>query len=105
MRAGELDRKVRLEQRINTPNAYGEPIESWNLIAEVWASRAQLSGRELFESDQVAAEALYRFRLYYRTDLDATCRIVYDGKNYDIKSVAEIGRREGLEVLAQLINP
>ncbi len=105
MRAGELDRKVRLERRTTAQNDYGEPIETWVLIAEVWASRAVLSGRELFDSDQIAAELMYKFRMYYRSDLDATCRIVYGGQNYDIQAVSELGRREGLEVIAQLINP
>lgn len=105
MRAGELDRKVRLERFTTAPNDYGEPIETWVLIAEVWASRAVLSGREMYEGDRIAGEALYRFRMYYRSDLDTTCRIVYDGQNYDIKAVAEIGRREGLDVMAQLIDP
>jgi SPP1 family predicted phage head-tail adaptor len=105
MRAGELDRKIRLERLTSTQNDYGEPVESWVLIAEVWASRAVLSGREMYEGDQIAAEALYRFRMYYRTDLDNTCRIVYGSQNYNIKAVSEIGRREGLEVVAQLINP
>jgi SPP1 family predicted phage head-tail adaptor len=105
MRAGELDRKVRLEQATLAANDFGEQIKTWSLLAEVWASRAVLSGTETFDSDQIAATALYRFRMYYRTDLDARCRIVYEGKNYNIKFVAEIGRREGLDVTAELINP
>ncbi len=105
MRAGELDRKIRLERLTSTQNDYGEPVESWVLIAEVWASRAQLSGSEVFDSDQLAALATFEFRMYYRSDIDATCRIVYNNQNYDIKAVQELGRREGMKVIAQLINP
>jgi SPP1 family predicted phage head-tail adaptor len=105
MRAGDLDRKVNLERYTLNQNDFGEPIETWSLIASVWASRAILSGNETFESDQTAALALYRFRMYYRSDLDATCRIVYEGRNYNIKFIAEIGRREGLDITAELVNP
>ena len=38
------------------------------------------------------------FTIRYRDDIDATMTIAYEGEEYDIQSIKEIGRREGLEI-------
>jgi SPP1 family predicted phage head-tail adaptor len=100
MKAGRLDRRIELQRRTLTLNAQRENIESFATYATVWASKADLLGREFFAAQQVQAEAITKFQIRYRDDVLLTDRIVCNDITYDLKNVAEIGRREGLEILA-----
>ena len=102
--AGRMDRRITLQSFTETPNAIGEPVKTWANLASVpdmWAEVTPLRGAELFASQQIAGEADTRFRVRYRDDLGAEMRVVYEGANYDIQSILEIGREEGLEILAK----
>jgi SPP1 family predicted phage head-tail adaptor len=81
-------------------NAYGEQVETFNTLDVVWAQKVDTTGRELFVAKGTIAENSTRFRLRYRNDLNLTDRLEYDGSEYDIKQIAELGRREGLEIVA-----
>jgi len=45
------------------------------------------------------AEVTTRFSIRYRADVLVTDRIVLDGVSYDIRQKAEIGRRQGLNLM------
>jgi len=38
------------------------------------------------------------FKIRYRTDINTQNRIVFDGSNWDITDVRQLGRRDGLEI-------
>ena len=103
MRAGRLDRKVTIQTFTATQNDYGEPVETWTTLADVWAERTPLSGREAFISDQMAALSLIKYRIRYRSDVDTKARISDAGVYYNIRSVQIIGRNEGLEIVAESV--
>jgi len=99
MRAGDLDRLVRIEQNIPTRDPSGAALDSWTLLAEEWARRLDGRGRELFAARQVTAEAVTAWRLRWREDVRPAMRIVDGADMWDIEFVAEIGgRREGLDL-------
>lgn len=104
MRAGTLDRRVTLQSRtLAAANARGEKIPSWSDLATVWAQKRDLSGRELYAASQLHAEASVAFRIRYRSGLTTVNRLVYDGLNYDVLHLSEIGRREGYELLCKRV--
>jgi SPP1 family predicted phage head-tail adaptor len=103
MRAGKLDRRIRIERMLVGPrSASGQPQKTPTLQAEVWAELVENRGQEGFASNAVAAKAELRFRIRYPGDLSPLpspsedCRVVYGGRAYDVISTAEIGRREGM---------
>lgn len=101
MRAGALDRRITIERNTPTHDAdSNEEVASWGTLATVWAQAKPLRGSERFEADRENAERTVTFRIRHRTDIDEEMRIVFDGDNYDIESIAEIGRSEGLEIIA-----
>lgn len=100
MRARSLDRRVTLQTRVLTRNAHGEEVVSWTDLDEVWAEKHDVMGREYWSAQQVNAELTTRWRIRWRTDLTVIHRLVYEGTPYDIRHIAEIGRREGLELQA-----
>ncbi len=100
MRAGALDRRIKIEAHSEVQDEFGGLTTVWLPFVTVWARVAPVTGKETFLSDQVTASADTLFRIRYLIGLDTKMRIVYDGKNYNIKNIIEIGRREGFNILA-----
>lgn len=99
MRAGDLDRLVRLEQNTPTRSPTGAEVDSWGLVAEIWARRMDGRGREFFSGAEVTGEAATVFRIRWRADVRAAMRIVDGSDIWDIQFTQEIGgRQEGLDV-------
>lgn len=104
MQAGKLDRRIMLQHRTQSRDATsGQQVETWETYVTVWANRRDSNSREFFASQQTIAEGTAVFRLRYRDDVQATDRIICEGKTYNIRPPAEIGRREGLEIIATAV--
>jgi SPP1 family predicted phage head-tail adaptor len=99
MKAGSLDRRVTLQAKTSGRDDFGADTESWAPLATVWAQKLDVTGRERLAGGQVQAEMDARFRVRWRGDVSAAAtRLVYAGRTYDILAIAELGRREGLEL-------
>jgi SPP1 family predicted phage head-tail adaptor len=98
MRAGRLDRSIELQSLSTTNNSFGEPVETWTTIATVAAAVTPNRGNERFTAQQVVGHAVVTFKIRYRTGLTVLNRIRYQGRQWDIHDVREVGRREGLEI-------
>lgn len=101
IRAGLLDRRIRLERRIDRVDDVGQVVSDWVLRAEVWARVEPIAGRESYGEQQFVATGDLRFTIRWRDDVTPLERVVYDGRDYDVLSVVETGRREGLVIVAQ----
>lgn len=101
MRAGRMDRRIQLQSLTVTKDADGNDVESWSAIATVWAEKRESGGKEAMAGDAVQADIDAVFRIYYRTDVLTTSRVVYESRTFDIQRFAEIGRHEGLEILCK----
>lgn len=114
MRGGRLDRRVRVEVRALGSPAQdpetGQPNYVWTLVAEVWARKRDARARERFAqvTSQVIADVDCVFEVRWHpfgtTLRPDTHRIVAANVSpeqvWNIVGVAEIGRREGLEISA-----
>lgn len=99
MRAGKMDRRITIRGTTLVPDGYGGWIEGGVTdIATVWASAQQQGGREFIAADQVQSERRVVFRLRYRSDLDTTNTVLFEGTEFNIREVRELGRRAGLEL-------
>ena len=105
MQAGKLDRRITIQSPTSTRDGAGQPVEAWALLATVWARVEHLRGKEPFQGQEFNAQRTSVFTIRYRTDLDETMRIIFDGDTYDILAIAEKGRREGLEITALALVP
>lgn len=98
MRAGRLDRRVTLQRRAITRDAAGGAIEGWSSAFSCWAERRDVRGSERLEAGAVTATADAVFRIRWRAGIDATWRLMEGATGWDIEAVAELGRRDGLEL-------
>jgi head-tail adaptor len=117
VRAGRLDRKIDLQRKSVSLSESGAPIETWTkLAANRWASVSPVSAEERFSIPQLLAKQQMEFQLRWSSDigdLSPLDRIVYPAvpdtspptpipntSIYDVVEVQEIGRREGLKIMA-----
>lgn len=104
MNPGELDREITLQFKTDGQSGSGEPTETWDGDAVVWAKVTPLSGREYYSliAQQVVADEMLVFRIRWRADVrPGTARILqYLGRNYNIRRVAELGRQQYLDIYA-----
>ena len=99
MTPGKMDRIISVYEATNTTDAYGSNVVTWVLLCKVWADRRELKGSEKWTAQQIVANISCKYLIRYRDDITPMHRIVDEsGREYDIHSVVELGRREGLEL-------
>lgn len=92
LRTGSLNRRVRLQARVTTQDAFGEPTQTWNTIATVWAAIEPLSGRELELAQKIASEVTHKITVRYQaaftdTRVMASYRALYRSRIFNIQAV------------------
>lgn len=102
MKAGKLDRQITLKTLVTTRNAVGEDVPDWVHFITLPAQVIEVRGREYFAAAAVQAEDVLRFKTRFYLGVTRTMRLIYENENYDILAVAEIGRRQGLEITAKV---
>lgn len=103
MRAGRLRHRIVIESPTEAVDDFGEPVKSWDPIpgGEVWAEKLDLSGRELYQAQQVSAEVTTQFTIRHRDGVDGRMSIRHDDVFYHIKGAPQdpTGRSEYLTIL------
>jgi SPP1 family predicted phage head-tail adaptor len=91
MRSGKLNRRLTIQQPGPARDAAGQPSTGWVNVdggtGEVWADILYLNGRQYATSNAEASSATVSIRVRYRTDLNATMRVVYGATIFDILAV------------------
>ncbi len=102
MKAGLLDRRVTIQRyTAGPPDEYGVPSMTWADIRTVWARVTPDSEDEKYQVGVNLAFVLVKLQCRWFSGLATTDRLVIDGREFDIRGIREIGRREGLEVKAK----
>ena len=96
-----MDRLITIEQSTEGRGSMGGITETWTQFDEVWAKWTPGGGGESFDADQETAERSGIFMIRWLDGLTTKMRIRWDGLTWDIKHIAEIGRREGLNVTVE----
>lgn len=94
MTAGAKDQQITLQRATATADGIGGTTKAWaNLAtdATVWAAVRAKAGKEGMVEGRMAATFVTLFTIYNRSDLSELDRIVWNGENYNIRSL----RREG----------
>lgn len=86
MRIGKLRHRVTIQKpaRVQDPDT-GSITEGWADVATVWAGKRPVSAKEFMSAQAMQSEIVGEFRIRYRDDIDATMRIVYRGKKFNIE--------------------
>lgn len=85
--AGKLTERINIEQRTTAQDAIGQPVESWSLVAAVWADIRYPSGLSSIKADADVSIIKASIRVRYMVGIDAGMRVVHGSDIYDIKAV------------------
>ena len=98
MRAGKLDRSIKIQAFTSTVDEYGTPVEAWTDLATVRAQIVEASTEEYQRAYGEGGNTVVVFRIRWLAGVTTAHRVVYAGSNLNIRDVKEIGRRKGLEL-------
>ena len=76
MRAGKLNKRVQIQEPAESRDAHGGVIRTWNTVATRWASIEPLRGQELYQAQQMGAQATVRITMRSYSGLTEMHRIV-----------------------------
>lgn len=99
--AQTLRRRIRVERKVATRDAFGGENISYVLRVELYADVRPVSGREPLLAQQFQVGEAFEFRVRYRTDIAPTDRVVWKGERYDITALLEQGRNRVLRIIAK----
>ena len=106
MNIGALDRRIALQRPTTSTNDYGEREVTWNTYATVYAAiDRKPSASERVSGEQVLSYQSVVFNIRYSSTvsiLEASHRVSYDSKIYDVLGVQEVGRADQLRVITEL---
>lgn len=88
--AQELNTKIELQRRTITEDAYGEQIETWNKLADIFAKVEPLVGREYIGGGAEASEVKLKVTIRYYPGLTMSDRVVIRGEAFDIVDAQNI---------------
>lgn len=103
MQAGKLDRRITLTRYGISYDSDNQPIEAWTTLATVSASWRRASARETLAGAEISAAATDIFETHYidaLATLNPKDRLTYQGDDYNVVRVDEVGRRVGLHIEA-----
>jgi SPP1 family predicted phage head-tail adaptor len=103
--ASKLDTRIRIERKAVTLDPlYGTETVTWAEFAAVWAEVKDVlpSRAERLADSIIIANRPARIRMRYLAGITADMRVIVGNRTMHIVSgPAEIGRREGIELIAQ----
>ena len=106
MNTGKYRHLITVQSKTASTDDYGGAIFTWADVCTAWAMVLPMTvrGRELVTNGAEQHEAMVRFYVRYMVGgIDASMRIVWQGKYHDIVSVADIkGEGRELEILAKV---
>lgn len=96
MRIGRQRHRATIERSTETRNAVGEVIRTWSLFAERWMAIEPLTGRELWNAQQVQPDVTHRVRMRQLDGVTTDMRIDFNGRILHIRQVLDREER-GIE--------
>jgi len=103
MTVNDLKDRVRLEQKLITPDGGGGHNESWSFVNEYWASVRPASGRELTSGGRIASEIIYRVIMRRPVGLlvSNADRLIWRGHVLNVRAVLDGPARDYLEIFCE----
>jgi SPP1 family predicted phage head-tail adaptor len=106
-RIGRMQEFIALQNRTEAVNAFGERVETWTTVANVWANieYRENRSRETEEAGQETALSYVKFSIRKRSDVNEITRVLHDSRYYDIEAIAESNCRQYSILMAKSVKP
>lgn len=90
-----LRNRVALEQPADVADGAGGYTRSYTTIATVWAEILPMNGQEKLDAQKLQSSLMHRITIRYRTDVNATWRVRYGTRLFNIRAVMNNEERNG----------
>jgi len=105
MNPNKLDRRISVETKSTSLDANGDRVDTWTtILSSIPANVAPTGGKEFIRATRMFETASAVFMIRYRTNITQRDRILYNGRYYNIISIDEMGRKDGLLIVAESLN-
>lgn len=92
--SGRLRHIINIQKSAVTRDAFGAETITWSdFTSSIRADVQPLSMREFFQAQQVGSELTHKVTMRYSTGIEPAMRVLYDSKQYDIKSIIDEDER------------
>lgn len=85
--AGQLNQRINIEQRSSSVDTLGQPVETWTLLAAVWANVKYPSGIASIKSDADVSVVKASIRIRYISSVNAGMRVAKGSEYFNILAV------------------
>lgn len=104
MQAGQLRKRIELQQRSGAQDEYGQQLTGWTLLFTTWAQIEPMSGAQLDRARSIYNETSHRVTLRWRAQLNdirqvGSYRVVYAGRIFDVGASMNLDERNRTVVL------
>ena len=89
----QLNHMISIERRAQQQDAAGQVRETWQRVADVWASVRPIGGREFYAASGQRAEISHEIILRHGADIQPQDRILYDGREFDVRVVLNLNEQ------------
>lgn len=89
MKAGDLRKRIEIQQRSSAQDEYGQQLTSWATLLTSWAQIEPVSGAQLDRARSIYNETSHRVTLRWRAQLNdikqvGSYRVLYAGRVFDV---------------------
>lgn len=104
MRAGDLRHRLKIYRQTSTRTPTGAVrVGQWEHILTLWGQFTPLSVKDIIAGQAQETQITARAKIRYRTDIDGTMRVGYDGRLYDIVGEPLADNASGREYLTLML--
>lgn len=102
--AGKLNQRVTVQRPAAGEDARGQPLTGWQDVATVWANVLHKSGLETMKADAPASVVQASIRIRWRTDIDATMRVLVGLSAYQVRAVLpDMVGRDHVDLVCEIV--
>lgn len=96
------NKKISILHYVEGTDDDGFPVQQWEPLAEnIWAYYRSASGNEFYAAAEVQQKVEAIFQINYRDDIDASMKILYKDKEYNITRIDDFeGNKTDLKIYA-----
>lgn len=105
MRAGKVDRLIMIEAPTTTLDRAGAPSTTWSPFAALRAELVRNATVDVERANGSTTDVRLTFRCWWIDGITLDHRLTYAGQAFEIRDLSEIGRRNGLEIIARRFGP
>lgn len=89
MQAGQLRKRIELQQRSSSQDGYGQQLTSWTTLFTTWAAIEPVSGAQLDRARSIYNETSHKVTVRWRAQLNdikqvGSYRVLYAGRVFDV---------------------